>query len=273
MAGVKNSATAFGLYDVGLTSFAYNKAVGPDIPSGLVDIFNYLLGTPAAGSTILHKYHPPRKSAVRHRRLHDASLMVLLQDMYNNFDTCTKTFWTTHWGELPFGSHAGDGGYPGSGFSAFIYENAPRIKLGLDIATNSCFVDPYLININMADQGSTTDQTARGVIHHDYTFLPFTLPHPNQLFIQAPLSDFWIKNPKLTDVADGTHTNLLNDPTFSDPTAHWNPSFFPYEYDAQGFFHLPLAGGKSVDQTGMLVVGHTYRIEMDYNHAPYIYRS
>lgn len=60
------------------------------------------------------------------------SYFVLFNGVYDALSDARKIAWTSYWLTLPFGTHAGANGYPGSGFSAFIYVNAPRYKSGLD---------------------------------------------------------------------------------------------------------------------------------------------
>ena len=61
------------------------------------------------------------------------SLFVLWESLYNSFDNSRRLRWTNYWITLPFSSHLGLHGYPGSGYSGFVYLNAPRYKLGLDL--------------------------------------------------------------------------------------------------------------------------------------------
>jgi len=61
------------------------------------------------------------------------SLFILWQDLWASFSIQRKSDWALYWATLPFGSHIGAGGWPGSGYSAFVFENAPRFKLGLDL--------------------------------------------------------------------------------------------------------------------------------------------
>jgi hypothetical protein len=61
------------------------------------------------------------------------SFFVMWQSLYDSFIAARRARWTAYWLTLPFGSHSGAGGWPGSGFSAFVFVNAPRYKQGLDL--------------------------------------------------------------------------------------------------------------------------------------------
>ncbi len=109
------------------------RILGIDIPPGLLDawtkIFQFTDNTTQDNFII--------KSAVPTRQKKTAwnirSLFVRWQSLYDGFDTSRKASWTSYWGILPFGTHSGAGGWPGSGYSAFVYVNAPRYKAGLDL--------------------------------------------------------------------------------------------------------------------------------------------
>lgn len=103
------------------------------IPSGLEDLFNKILALGNAGTSLQFKPPVVVKTAIKKARLNNRSLFVLWYELYDGFSTGRKTAWTSYWGSLPFGSHTGAGGWPGSGFSAFVYANAPRYKAGLDL--------------------------------------------------------------------------------------------------------------------------------------------
>lgn len=101
-----------------------------NIPDGLEQaFFNVVqfLGGKSGDVYISHKTKPARKyySYIAFR-----SLFVKWQDLWNSFSESRKKGWTNYWATLPFGGHWGAGGFPGSGFSAFVYVNAPRYKLG-----------------------------------------------------------------------------------------------------------------------------------------------
>jgi hypothetical protein len=61
------------------------------------------------------------------------SFFVMWESLWDSFQQSRKNAWTAYWITLPFGSHSGAGGWPGSGYSAFVYINAPRYKLGLEL--------------------------------------------------------------------------------------------------------------------------------------------
>jgi hypothetical protein len=102
-----------------------------NIPDGLEQaFFNVVqfLGGKSGDVYIAHKTKPAKKY---YSHIAFRSLFVKWKDLYNNFNEIRKNKWTTYWLTLPFGGHWGAGGYPGSGYSAFVYVNAPRYQDGL----------------------------------------------------------------------------------------------------------------------------------------------
>lgn len=94
-------------------------------------------------------------SRYRATQLQGRSLIVLWYPLYDSFDSGRKAAWTDYWSTLPFGSHSGSGGWPGSGFSAFIYTNAPRYKAGLDLLLDPGFyTGEILINTDFSGGGT-----------------------------------------------------------------------------------------------------------------------
>jgi hypothetical protein len=107
--------------------------IAPDIqiPAGLEEAFAgviSLLGGNNPNTIISAKPSPARKNF---RIVGDRSLFRTWQNLYKTFPQPQKDLWRDYWITLPFGTHAGNNGYPGSGYSAFIYINAPRYHLGL----------------------------------------------------------------------------------------------------------------------------------------------
>lgn len=79
-------------------------------------------------------------------RVGSRSYFVQLQSLYDSFTTMRRSAWDAYWATLPFGSHAGANGYPGSGYSAFIYVNAPLWKVGDDLILDPPMIDNLLVN-------------------------------------------------------------------------------------------------------------------------------
>lgn len=61
------------------------------------------------------------------------SYLPIFQPVYDGLPQYYRDAWTLYWTNLPFGPHSGAGGWPGSGFSAFVFLNAPRQKAGLPL--------------------------------------------------------------------------------------------------------------------------------------------
>lgn len=127
------------------------KITDLDIPFGLEELFAKIFRPFIAGSSdvIITKKNPA--STRIYKYLNDFSLMVRWQSLYNGFDSIRKIAWSDYWLTLPFGDHSGGNGWPGSGFSAFIYVNAPRIKLNEDL-----LLDPPF-GVNIIVNGTFTD--------------------------------------------------------------------------------------------------------------------
>ncbi len=108
------------------------KVPSLDIPSGLEEAYFKIVqfGSNLTQDTILLKRSSPARK--NYYKVGNHSLFVLWQDLYNGLSSARHIAWTAYWGTLPFGDHSGLSQYPGSGYSAFIYANAPRYQLGLD---------------------------------------------------------------------------------------------------------------------------------------------
>lgn len=103
-----------------------------DIPPGLEEAYYNIvriLGGVNPDTIIKKKGSPAKKN---YSEVGSRSLFVRWESLWATFDTNRLASWTSYWYTLPFGDHSGFGGWPGSGFSAFIYVNAPRYQLGLD---------------------------------------------------------------------------------------------------------------------------------------------
>lgn len=117
-----------------------------DIISGLEEAFFriwQLNDKATALAMYAKKTSPARKNF---SRVGSRSYFVQLQSLYNSFTSLRRSAWDAYWNTLPFGSHAGANGYPGSGYSAFIYINAPLWKAGDDLILDPPLVTNMLIN-------------------------------------------------------------------------------------------------------------------------------
>lgn len=117
-----------------------------EIPPGLEDAFYKVvqfLGGQSGEVYISHKTTPAKKyfSYIAKR-----SFFVKWQSLWDSFLPDRVARWTAYWQTLPFGGHWGAGGYPGSGYSAFVYLNAPRYKLGLPL-----ILDPFGLSVYLTD--------------------------------------------------------------------------------------------------------------------------
>jgi hypothetical protein len=124
------------------------KIFGLDIPAGLEDLFWNILqfGDNITQDKLILKTARPTRQ--KQNTWNIQSLFVLWQDLYNGLSFARRSAWTNYWVTLPYGSHSGAGGWPGSGFSAFVYVNAPRYKTGLDLLLDPPGSDELIYNGN-----------------------------------------------------------------------------------------------------------------------------
>lgn len=106
---------------------------GLDIPLELETLFNKLLSLGNNSASLGKRPTPSSGDTLKKRVLNNRSLFLLWQSLYDGFDPTRKSAWQTYWATLPFGSHSGGNGWPGSGYSAFVYINAPLYKAGSDL--------------------------------------------------------------------------------------------------------------------------------------------
>lgn len=130
-----------------------------DIPPGLEDayysVIRFLGGVTGDAGTI--QRIPPAKRL--RKSVANRSLFVRWQDLYNGLDSGRHAAWTAYWITLPFSDHGGENGWPGSGYSAFIYVNTPRYHAGLDLLLDPPAVGNILIN---GDFNGTSDPWVLG---------------------------------------------------------------------------------------------------------------
>jgi hypothetical protein len=119
-----------------------------NIPSGLEESYfkTVAFGSEWNGNVIRLKRNSPAKK--NYSNIAKNSLFVRWEYIWDGFTTLRKNAWHAFWG-----------GYPGSGYSAFIQINAPRYQAGLDLLLdppgganllfNSTFFetsDPWVLN-------------------------------------------------------------------------------------------------------------------------------
>lgn len=109
------------------------KILGLDIPPGLITQFENALTYVVRGLTPTLSKRKPKVSYASQISFANYSLFVKWKDLWGSFLAPRKLAWAIYWESLPFGAHSGSGGWPGSGYSAFIYVNAPRYMAGLEL--------------------------------------------------------------------------------------------------------------------------------------------
>ena len=107
------------------------KIGGLDIPDALLDAWNsiFQFGSAATEDVIQSRITPA--SRYRTVSLEHRSLISLWAPLFDSFDLGRRNAWHSYWG-----------GWPGSGFSAFIEVNAPRYASGQDL-----LLDPPATNL------------------------------------------------------------------------------------------------------------------------------
>lgn len=109
------------------------KLIDFDLPIGFeTSFFKALTLKIRAGVSSVMRRKPSVSFSTSHV-ITGRSLFLLWEDLWGTFSPSRRSAWALHWATLPFGSHIGAGGWPGSGYSAFVFVNAPRFKLGLDL--------------------------------------------------------------------------------------------------------------------------------------------
>lgn len=131
---------------------------GLSIPPGLEQLFYNIFRPLDFTIDTTLATNKPRVSYRQKSALNAQSLFVRWQGLYNGFDSSRKMAWATYWETLPFGTHSGGNGWPGSGFSAFVYVNAPRYKASEDLLLDPPSSFPELI-VNGDFNGNTDDWT------------------------------------------------------------------------------------------------------------------
>lgn len=106
---------------------------GLDIPDGLEQLFANVVQLAVSGENYIAGLTLPASSFPKKQILRGRSIFVALAPTYDGLSDDRKSAWTTYWATLPFGTHSGAGGWPGSGFSAFSYVNAPLYVTGADL--------------------------------------------------------------------------------------------------------------------------------------------
>ena len=152
-----------------------------DIPAGLEDLFNALFAVGNNGTSLQTIVHPTVASPIKRAMLNNKSLFVMLEPIWLTLSGEQQDAWGLYWSTLPFGSHSGADGWPGSRYSAFVYENAKCYRLGL----------PWMLwppSFNMIYNGDFSSG-ADGWTNFGVTFAGghciFTSLHPNGEIITA----------------------------------------------------------------------------------------
>lgn len=171
MASILYSFTELGDYIVGLTHYGYDKIAGADVAAGLETLYADVLGFAIGKSAIFAPHHPSVKSATQKSKRLAASLFLRWQSLYNGFTVIRREAWQLYWATLPFGGHNGANGYPGSGFSAFVYVNAPRLKAGLSLLLDPPFIAAHNFIIGFGVQEIDINNGSSDPNHFVYDFV------------------------------------------------------------------------------------------------------
>lgn len=102
-------------------------------------------------------------SQAKKKQIVGYSLFLLWQELWSGFLAGRRDAWQAYWATLPFGAHSGENGWPGSGYSAFVYVNAPRYAAGLSLLLDppTIYGPELLASPNFEDEGDwTLDENA-----------------------------------------------------------------------------------------------------------------
>ena len=121
------------------------KIFGLDIPTGLEDLYYEIIMPLLTGTTGNIGTQGPQLSRAQKSNLVFRSLFVLWAPIYNALSSSRHAAWTAYWQTLPYGLHSGAGGWPGSGFSAFVKVNTPRYHAHLSLLLDPPMFDGGLV--------------------------------------------------------------------------------------------------------------------------------
>lgn len=129
------------------------KILGLDIPDGLENLFRAALQLKPNGDVDGIGLTLPKSTFRKKQDLRGRSLFIALESTWRGFDSTRRNAWQSYWETLPFGSHSGSNGWPGSGYSAFVYVNAPRIKANLDLLLDPPLSSQLLLDPDLTGEG------------------------------------------------------------------------------------------------------------------------
>lgn len=121
------------------------KVLGLNVPSWATELYNRIIKPNSLLLLDTLRLNYATVSREKKVQLKNSSYFVLWEPLWATFNQTRKDNWTDYWGTLPFGLHTGVGNWPGSGYSAFIYVNAPRFKAGQDLLLDPPTFDGGLI--------------------------------------------------------------------------------------------------------------------------------
>jgi hypothetical protein len=124
------------------------RIIGLEIPQGLEDFFWEVVFGIQGKQTFTIGMKRQLDSRIRTYKIIERSLFVKWQSLYNSFTSTRRHNWDEYWATLPFGSLGGPDYWPGSGYSAFVYVNAPRYKAGLDLILDAPLYPELVYNGN-----------------------------------------------------------------------------------------------------------------------------
>ena len=138
--------------------------LGLDIPDELLHLFQAVLQLKPNGTINGVGLTLPKTTQRKNTLLRGRSFFVQLQPYWVSLTSLQKAAWEAYWETLPFGDHSGSGGWPGSGYSAFVYINAANYRNGDDIQLDPpSLLGPELLtnpNFETGDDWDLQDYTA-----------------------------------------------------------------------------------------------------------------
>lgn len=243
---------------------------GVDIPSGLESLFYSLFGYP---NSVTQDALRTNNSAVPRKRrasLLSNSLFLLWEPVWQTFDTTRRDAWQSYWELLPFGSHLGSRGYPGSGYSAFVFLNAPRHKVDyplFDIAPESNDVD---VSFAVGEQSDGFQDFSGGLGHFVFDFVASADDEANgTLGIGANSIPVWVSHFSLLQNPFTAPVELMSNGSFSSGMDDWYVLSGSMSNSARSTYGgAIIREDRLIVQDVAIVEGNSYRFSFDYQVSP-----
>ncbi len=196
------------------------------------------------------------------------SLFIRWHNLYNALTDAQKLNWTEIWEDTAFGDHGGANGWPGSGFSAFIWINAARRRLRFDPYLEPPVAGLFAWGAGIYDSTTGAEDVFNLPTFWEYTFVATAGDAANPYFGFATNDDpMFIGKVNLKWHVGALRFELLTNPDFSDGMTGW--TIF-------GNAHATLGGcvmnrSTFIQQTVAIVEGDTYTLTFYLQQSPAVF--